>query len=204
MVYTKLEKTDMKILGHMVKGVSREYSMKELADQLETPYVKIHSSIQRLANKNIIKKRVLGKSHYCSFDYKNNLDVACFTEAQRARDFADKNRHIKIFFDNVQENLAFPDYSLAIFGSYAKKTQTKNSDLDLAVITEKGDLEKAERTINALARTSNMKIHVVGFTYNDLIEMLKSKELTVGKEIINGHIILHGCEQLYECIRLSE
>ena len=204
MVYLKLEKTDMEILVHMVKDMSKEYSIKELADQLKRPYVKVHSSIQRLQKKNLIKKRILGKSHYCRFDYKNNLDVACFVEAQRARDFTNKNKPIKIFLENIKEKLLFPNYSLVIFGSFAKNKQTKNSDLDLVIITSKQNLEKAERTPNALARTSNISIHSVEFIWVDFIKMLLSKELTVAKEIVKNHIIIHGCEQFYECIRLSE
>lgn len=204
MVYIKLEKTDMKILVHMVKDITKEYSIKELAEQLNRPYAKVHSAVQRLLTKNIIKRRILGKSHYCSLDYKNNLDIACFVEAQRARSFAIKNKPLQIFLDNLKEKLAFFDYSLIIFGSFAENRQTKNSDLDLAIITSEQNLEKAERTANALAGTSNINIHSVEFTHTDFIEMLKSKKLTVAKEIIRNHIIIHGCEQFYECIKVSE
>lgn len=203
MVYVKLEKTDMKILSYMVNNINREYSIKELADHLKTPYVKIHASIQRLEQKKIIKKKILGKSHYCSFEYRNNLDIACFIEAQKAREFMDKNKRIRILMDNLKEELTIPDYSLIIFGSFAINMQTGKSDLDIAIISQKNDLEKAERTTNAIARTSNIKTHTISFTYNDFIKMLRSKELTVGKEILKHHVILHGCEQFYECARMS-
>ncbi|MBM3199928.1 nucleotidyltransferase domain-containing protein [Candidatus Woesearchaeota archaeon] len=204
MVYIKLEKTDMKILAHMARDMSKEYSIKELSDQLNTPYVKIHNSVHRLADRGMIKKRVLGKSHYCSFDYKSNLDVACFVEAQIARNFLRINKPVKILIENIQERLSIPSYSLVVFGSFAKSTQTKSSDLDLAVITEQRTLEKTERTINAVAETSNIKVHTTAFIYEDFIKMLKSKDVTVGKELAKNHIVLHGCEQFYECIRMSE
>lgn len=204
MVYIKLEKTDMRILLYIVKDISKEYSIKELADQLKKPYVKVHSSIQRMIKRNIIKKKVLGKSHYCRFDYKNNLDIACFVESQKARDFTNNNKPVKIFLDNLKNKLTFPDYSLVIFGSFAKNTQIKNSDLDLAIITSKQNLRKTELIINALAKIINIQIHSVEFSYKDFIEMLKSKELNVAKEIIKNHIIIHGCEQFYESIDLSE
>ena len=34
-------------------------------------------------------------------------------------------------------------------------------------------------------------------------EMLKSKEMNVGKEIVKNPIIFKGCEQFYDCLRLS-
>ena len=204
MVYLKLEKTDLEVLAFMVEDVSKEHSIKELAEILKRPYVKVHASIKRLAKKGIITEKILGKAHYCALDYKNNTDVACFVEAQKAKDFASKNKPIKIFLENIKEKLSFPDYTLAIFGSVAKGRSKKNSDLDLAVITTKQNLQKTERAISAVARITSIKIHAIEFTYTDFIEMLKSKELTVGKEILKNHIIIHGCDQFYRCIMLSQ
>lgn len=198
----KLEKTDTEILAFMVRDIATEHSIKQLADLLKRPYVKVHSSVQRLLKKSILKKEVKGKSHYCRIDYKNNLDIVCFAEAQRTREFLDKRKAIRILMDNLREKIALPDYSLAIFGSFAKDTHAKSSDLDIAAITS--ETEKAERTMNAIARTATFKIHPIAFSYNDFIEMLRSKELTVGKEIAKNHILIHGYEQFYECLRLAE
>lgn len=198
----KLEKTDMEILAFMVRDVSREHSIKQLADLLKRPYVKVHDSIQRLLKKNILQKKVMGKSHYCRIDRKNNMDIVCFAEAQRAREFLAGRKAIRILMDNIREKLALPDHSLVIFGSFAKNMPAKNSDLDIAAITP--ETEKAGRTMDAVARITPIKIHPIIFSYNDFIEMLKSKELTVGKEIAKNHIIIHGCEQFYECLRLAE
>lgn len=200
----KLEKTDMKILTFMVRDIRKEYSIKQLADQLKTPYVKVHASIQRLLKKGILKKKIFGKSHYCSIDYKNSLDVVCFAEAQRARNFFEKRKEIKLLISNIEEKLPIPDYSLIIFGSFVENRVSKNSDLDIALITPQESLEKAGRVMNSITRTTPLKIHSIEFSYTDLIEMLKSKELTVGKEIAKNHIIIQGCEQFFECLRLSE
>ncbi|MFH1209250.1 MAG: nucleotidyltransferase domain-containing protein [archaeon] len=204
MVYIQLEKTDIEILKYLVIDINKQFSINELSNILKRPYVKVHSSIQRLLSKNIININVLGKSHYCRLDYKNNLDIACFVEAQIARDFLIKNKNIHIFLNNLKEKLNFPDHSLIIFGSFARNTQTKNSDLDLAVITSKDNLEKAESIIRSFTKTTNINIHALEFAYIDFIEMLKSKELNVAKEMTRNHVIIYGFEQFYECIRLGE
>lgn len=198
----KLEKTDIEVLKLMVKDIKKEYSIKQLAEQLGKTYVKVYNSIQRLGKKCVITKKVMGKSHYCNIDCKNNLDIVCFIEAQKARIFLSKNKSIAVFVDSINEKILSPDYVLVVFGSYADGKSTKNSDLDIALII--GDKSKAERVINAVARISPLKVHALEFTYNDLIEMLKAKEMNVGKEIAANHVILHGCEQFYECIRLAQ
>jgi predicted nucleotidyltransferase len=188
----------------MVKNLESEYSIKQLSDILKRPYVKIHNSIKRLANNSIIKETIKGKSHYCIFDYKNNLDVACFINAQMAKSFLEGNKKLRIFISNLINSLTFPDYTLLLFGSIAKGSADEKSDIDLAIITSLENKAAAENTMNSLKRISNLNIHSFEFRYNEFIEMLKSKEMNVGKEIAKTNIIFKGCEQFYECLRLAE
>jgi hypothetical protein len=53
-------------------------------------------------------------------------------------------------------------------------------------------------------RLASLELHSLEFTYDEFIDMLKTKENNVGKEIIKNSIILSGYEQFYNCIRLTE
>lgn len=200
----KFEKTDLKILEFLVKDINKEYSIKQIADLIKKPYVKVHSSIQRLIEKGIIEKRILGRSHYCKIDYKKNIDIVCFIESLKARRFLEKRKEIKIFIDSIKEKILLPDYSLVVFGSYAEGKEGKKSDLDIASITSKNQVKKISRVIDPLERISSLNVHQIEFSYDDFIKMLNSKEMNVGKEILKKHIIIHGSEQFYECVKLSE
>lgn len=204
MVYMQLEKTDFEVLSFLISNMHEEYSIKELAEKLKRPYVKIHNSIKRLSTKGIIKEEVKGRSHYCSINYKYNPDIVCFINAQMAREFLIKNKKISLIVTEITNSIKSPNYSLAIFGSYAKGNPDKNSDVDIAIITPAENKEEAERTINHTKKFSPLKIHSLELTYKNFIDMLKSKEWNVGKEISKNHIIFKGCEQFYECIRLAE
>jgi predicted nucleotidyltransferase len=204
MVYIQLEKTDFEVLGFLVGRIGEEYSIKELAEKLKRPYVKVHSSIKRLSGKKIIKEAVKGKSHYCSFDYKENLGIACFVSSQKAREFLEKNKQIKIIIEEIDSHMKYPDYSLALFGSYAKGNAGNHSDIDLAILSSSEGKEEAERVINSIRRIYPQKIHSLEFTYKDFIEMLKAKEGNVGKEIIKNSIIFKGYEQFYQCRSIAE
>ena len=204
MVYLQLEKTDFEVLTFLIENLNKEFNIKEIADKLKRPYVKIHNSIKRLGNKNIIKEEVKGKSHYCSIDYKNNIGIVCFINSQKSKEFLQKNKKIGLIIKDIITNIKIPNYTLLLFGSYAKNSADKHSDVDLAIITSSEDKEEIERIISSVKRLSSLEIHSLEFTYDDLIEMLKSKETNVGKEIVKKHIIFKGCEQFYDCIRLAE
>lgn len=204
MVYIQLEKTDFKILNFLIKDLNKEYSIKEISEELKRPYVKIHNSIKRLSTKDIVKEEIKGKSHYCSLNYKENIAIVCFISSLRAKEFLEKNKKIGLIIKNIIDEIKFPDYTLVLFGSFAKGNSTKNSDLDIAIITSEENKKQAERIINSIKRISSLKIHSLEFYYNDFIEMLKSKDNNVGKEIAKNHIIFKGCEQFYDCIKLAE
>lgn len=205
MVYNiTLEKTDFEILEFMLESIELEYSIKQLSNILKRPYVKIHKSIKRLAKSKIIKEIIKGKSHYCSMDYKNNVDVICFISSQMTRKFLEKNKKIKVLIEDILANITFPDYTLVLFGSFAKGSATKNSDIDIALITSSENKEKAERIMASIKRTASLNVHSFEFSYNDFIEMLKSKEVNVGNEIIKNSIIFKGYEQFYKCLILSK
>ncbi|MEK6891470.1 MAG: nucleotidyltransferase domain-containing protein, partial [Nanoarchaeota archaeon] len=199
----QLEKTDFEVLNFLIKNLNDEYSIKEIAERIKKPYVKVHNSIKRLSGKKVINEEIKGKSHYCSINYKSNQDIVCFVSSQRAKEFLGKNKKIDIIVSNILSSISFPNYTLILFGSYAKESADKHSDLDIAIITSSEDEEKAERVMNSIKGLSTLKIHSLEFSYKDFIEMLKSKKGNVGKEIVKNNLILKGYEQFYECIRLA-
>jgi predicted nucleotidyltransferase len=204
MVYLKLEKTDFEVLRFLIENLFNEYSIKEISDRLKRPYVKVHNSIERLTEKKIIIMDVKGKSHYCSIDYKNNIDVVCFINSQKSKEFLFKNKKIRLYIEDITQSIKIPNYILLLFGSYAKGSFNKTSDLDIAIITSDENKEEIERLINSKKRLLSLDIHSFEFTYNEFIEMLKSREMNVGKNIVKDNIIFKGYEQFYNCIILSE
>lgn len=204
MVYLTLEKTDFEVIGFLIENLDREYSIKEISEELKRPYVKIHNSIKRLSKKSIIVESIKGKSHYCSFDYRSNKDVACFIESQISKEFLKKNKKISLIIVDITKLIKSPDYSIVLFGSYAKGDIGKHSDVDVAIISSAEEKENAERVMNSIKRLFPLKVHSLEFSYNDFVEMLKAKELNVGKEIVKNHVIFNGYEQFYECIELAK
>ncbi|RLE41118.1 hypothetical protein DRZ77_00005, partial [Candidatus Woesearchaeota archaeon] len=90
-----------------------------------------------------------------------------------------------------------PFFICVVFGSYAKGTARKGSDLDLCVITNE---EKVDREINTILDITPFEIHYLKFSSDEFIKMLKTTEFNVGKGIVKNKIILKGIEEFYELI----
>ncbi|MEA3342861.1 MAG: nucleotidyltransferase domain-containing protein, partial [archaeon] len=92
-----------------------------------------------------------------------------------------KYPRLRKIIDKIKENKRI---SLAvIFGSYAKGTATKQSDIDLYIETE-------DRKIKELAELIDTKLSVKTGLYD-------RKNILI-KEIEKDHIIIKGVEKFYE------
>ena len=93
-------------------------------------------------------------------------------------------------------------FILIVFGSYAKNTPTKTSDLDITVIV---DTDHSKKEIIPLLETikrreiKNIDYHI--FTAPDFLEMLNTDYENVGKQIYKTSIICHGFIEWCELIQ---
>src|SRR3989338_7363629 len=101
-----------------------------------------------------------------------------------------ENKQLELVKHDI-ENINYPFLIVLIFGSYVKKTQAKNSDIDLCIICD--HKEKTKELIP-------LKLELHSFTTNEFDSMLKTKEENVGKEIVKNNLILYGIEGYYNLI----
>lgn len=94
-----------------------------------------------------------------------------------------------------------PFNSFSIFGSYAKGTETRNSDLDiLLIVPTKDKVNYFEAALEKMY--TKVKKDVIIVTTQEFIEMIKkSSEFNVGNEAKKYHILLYGAEQWYNLIK---
>ncbi len=87
-----------------------------------------------------------------------------------------------------------------MFGSYAIGKQTKQSDIDLCIVTDHEDIRKKTCQI---IRTLALPIHYLDFSVQEFISMLKTTEENVGKEIMKQNILLQGVEDFYRMVNYA-
>ncbi len=108
---------------------------------------------------------------------------------------------------NILERLAdkiikiTPFFILIVAGSYANRTQTKKSDLDVVIIC---DDKINPKTIMAEIKLESVmsipQVHPFVFTKKEFLEMLTNKGINYGKEVVNNNMIFFGGENYYNII----
>ena len=95
-------------------------------------------------------------------------------------------------------------HSVVLFGSYAKGTAAKQSDIDLLFIISdlrnKNLREAIERESVSYQYSHNIRISPLITNIEEFKKMLKSRELTVGKEVKEYGISLYGHEIFWRII----
>jgi predicted nucleotidyltransferase len=182
-----------KVLRFLIENKERSFSMYEISKILQIDYKLLYINIKKLEIDKSIEVENLKSQKRCSF--KNIFNEEVFiVETQRRNDILKKKE-----FKAVHEKLngINKPFILLLFGSQIKGTATKNSDIDLLLISNSEDAKAVQEKLGILP----LKIHLTSVTYESFIGMLMSKEQTVVSEAIKKNIILFGIEDYYRFIQ---
>lgn len=185
------------ILKVLLENKTKELNISQISQLTKIDYKNVHNIIQRLHKKNILKLTQFGKS--CKVEIINQNNPLIFDAEYARREEILKNKNIQILLDYFKD-MPTKLYIMLIFGSYAKHTYTKESDIDILFIAPDSD-EKFETKIRNITRIIPLKLHINIFKESEFIAMKNSKKVTVGQEAINNNIILYGIENYYELIK---
>ncbi len=186
-----------RMLRFLMDNREEAFSINAISKKLALNYRIAFDGIKQLEKKNAVSIKKLGNSNQCTFSHKFNEQVLAVENIKREVLLANKN--LKVLFDRISK-IQNPFFICLIFGSYAKGTQTKQSDIDLCIIT---DDEDAKQQISQITRSLPLQIHLLDFSTKDFLKMLKTTEQNVGKEITRNNIILKGTENYYELINYA-
>ncbi len=164
-----------------------ENHARAIAKKFDVNHMIIVRKFKELLDINVIDYKQRGKNKV--YFLKNSIE---------AKAYVFKTEHYKVIkvlryypilahiFVKIQNN----KIKLAVlFGSYAKGTADKRSDIDVYVETEDRNLKKELESIN-----SKLSVKIGKLDLNSLLV----------KEIIKNHVIIKGVEEFYEKIRFFE
>lgn len=182
----------LKIINFLGKNMGRGYTMHELSKMLNIPYATFYRSIHAMnciiSSENIGKAKV-GKLNFNSQAIKSYLVVS---SEEEKNDFLEKQPLMK----KIACELQTKDIVL-VFGSYAKGTQRKDSDIDIMVINKSGNKDISFRRYEQLFK---VKINPIFITINEFKAMLKEGEENVGKQAMKHHVVLNNPEPFWRCV----
>lgn len=185
------------ILRELIENVSEKLSIRKISKIRKINYKSAYNAILALEKQGIITLERIGNITLCSFNKKFNPLV--FSVEYQRREELLKNKNLKGIYSRLKE-IKIP-YIALLFGSYARGTFTKNSDIDILFIISNNSQEtEIKNTINLIP----LKIHQTIITYKDFIQMAKSKEFSVVSETVKYNKILIGIEEYYRLLDNSK
>lgn len=181
-------------MGHMVHNwinidfeiilslLIKENHLRAISRSIKIPHATLSRKIKELININIIDSKIDGKNKI--FFLKNNLLAKSYIFN------AEKYKLIKLLKTYPELNIILEDFLkkfkekiIIVFGSYAKFSAKKESDIDIYIETNNDKIIEQAKLISS-------KINIKTGKFN--------KDSLLVKEIIKNHVILKGVEEYYE------
>ena len=185
-------------------------TISQVSKLLKIGYAPAYNHISEMEKEEIIKVLKIGNSKQCKLNLENTKTRHLLQEIdiKRKEDLYSKNPKIKSAIESLISKLAEKYISellsVVLFGSYAKGTANKQSDIDLMFIVsdfkDKNLRESIERECASLQYSHNIKISPLITNIEEFKKMLNLKELNIGKETKEFGISLYGHELFWRVI----
>jgi len=206
--------TVLKIVGLLRKSLDKEFTILEISKLLKIGYRPAYNHIAELEKMNAMITKKVGSAKQCSLNLENAQSLHFLQEIDLARkeELYRGNPKLKAILEDILSKItnqtASSLHSIILFGSHAKGTATKLSDIDLLFIVsnikDKSVRDTIEQECASYQHSHNIKISPLITDMKEFKKMLKSKEINVGKEAKEYGIALYGSEQFWRLIAWQE
>ncbi len=149
--------------------------------------------LKKLVQEKHLQEKKVGKTNVYKF-IKDDLTYQVFVHYITKRRLAFKEKHLLIYkrlYEFINEISL--EGSAIIFGSYAKNTETKKSDIDLLCITSKNNVRKLA---NEFKTKYDLNIKVLIIKLSDF-KNIKRYNLVFWNDLIEYGIILDGLDYYF-------
>lgn len=186
---TKMLHMEQKLSFEIIDTLKkRELHTRALAKKLNTNHMTVARKLKRLVEENILDYRTEGRNKiYYLKKSSEARNYTIMTELHKLTQTLERYPELRNITQKVQRDERI---KLAIlFGSYAKETARKESDIDLFIETQEKEIKKELELINT-------KLAVKIGDYD--------RDNPLIKEIEKNHIIIKGAELYYEKTELLQ
>ncbi|MFH1592985.1 MAG: nucleotidyltransferase domain-containing protein [Candidatus Woesearchaeota archaeon] len=182
----------LKIISYLGKHKDKAFTMHELSKLTNIPYATFHRIIKQLTD--VLIMETIGKSKTIKLNLKRPTIKSYLTIAseEEKKKYLEKQPIIR----KIANEIKTKDI-IVLFGSYAKNTHTKSSDIDLLIINKDG---KKTISFSKYELLYKVKINPIFITKKEFRLMLKDEEENIGKQALKNHIILNNPEKFWEYV----
>ena len=183
----------LKVINYLGKNTDQAFTMHELSKLAKIPYATFHRTIKKLAD--LIVRTKAGKATLIQINKQNQIvkHYLIISSKEEKDEYLKKQSILK----KITEELPAGEYSLILFGSYSKNTQTAKSDIDLLIINKTGEREPDFSRYETLFR---IRINPIYVTRKEFTAMLKDREENIGTQALRNHILLHDPELFWNLV----
>ncbi len=182
----------LKIIGLLGKNKEKSFTMHELSKAIGMPYATFYRTLHEM--KDLVCIEYVGKAKTVTLNSTNPIvkSYLAIASEEEKKEFLEKQPTIKkIALEIESEDIVL------LFGSYAKGTQRRGSDIDIIVINKKGEKSISFSKYETLFK---LKINPLFLTMKEFRQMLEEKEENVGKQALQHHIMLNNPEAFWRSV----
>jgi predicted nucleotidyltransferase len=206
--------TVLKIIGLLRSGLDQGFTILEISRKLKIGYRPAYNHIYSLQKEQIILVNSVGKAKQCFLNLENAKSRHLLQEGDLLKKglLYKSNPKLNIIIEGliskITDQFVAEIHSIVLFGSYAKGTATRNSDLDLLFIVSDLKNKSLRETIGrecvSYQHSHNLTVSPLITDIVEFKKMLKAKEMNVGKEVREFGISLYGSEQFWRFVAWPE
>jgi len=178
-MYQKRNK-ELEIIALYGDNYKSEFYLRQISKLAKLPLKTAQNTLFNLEKNKVLKSKIDGKNKYFSLNL-DNIQTKSYllqSEIYKTDLFLENYPQFKTFLKSLNTNVP-----IIVFGSFAKFKADKESDLDLFVISEKGQ--------KLPFHLIPYKVHQVNLSEDSFVKALIEKEALL-KEIEENHIILNN------------
>lgn len=192
-----LKETELKILSSFFPD-GEEKTIKTIMRKSHLSYEPVYRTTKQLEKKDILMKKRFGNTIVYSANFeKEELKATFFLYAKdNLNKFSKKHRTIFNTLSNYDDDIDF----LAVFGSYAKGGQLKESDIDVLCVSP--NKKKYEREITGLKYETGLNFAPVIISKSEF-KKIKRENIIFWKDLVKFGIIFRGYELFYSRVYLK-
>ena len=189
-----LSSLQLSVLEEFLGDYKGSFTGRYIARKKSLNQKSVANTLNRLENEGVLKSTTVGRNKQFSLnlgDLETVKNLILAAEHLRTASFLKKNPLIKEVFAKTR-----PVFHgiVVVFGSYAKGTQKKDSDLDVFVA---GTYDR--NRVSGVSELYNLQISVKNYPSGAFRRALKNRDILLN-EILKSHFIIEGAEEFVNAV----
>ena len=195
---TLLSNLELNILSLYMADYGVRLHVREIARLLKANHRTVSLALQRLEKNRVMDSGMVGKSkqYYLKLDASVTKEFIKSAESYKSISILSTNFLIKKLMNELL--LTLRTTPVFLFGSYAKGTETKESDIDIVIIKDNNE-PHITKVLRDFAQRHNKTVQIQNLSKEQFESGVRRKDHLV-IEIVKNHIMLNNNEYFIDVL----